>query len=208
MSASNFHVLAKPIGPICNLDCKYCFYLEKELLYPQPDPHIDKWAMSDEVLESYIRQYIEAHDTPVVNFAWQGGEPTLLGVDFFRRVVEIEKRYANGKQIANAFQTNGVLLNDAWAEFFLEYQFLIGISIDGPRELHDAYRVDKGGQPTFDRVMRGHRNIAAPQGRLQYAHHGASRECRFAAGGLSLSCGTTAAVTCSSSPSWSALRIK
>jgi uncharacterized protein len=151
MSTSNFHVLAKPIGPICNLDCKYCFYLEKESLYPQ----VEKWAMRDDVLESYIRQYIEAHDTPVVNFAWQGGEPTLLGVDFFRRVVEIEKRYANGKQIANAFQTNGVLLNDAWAEFFLEYQFLIGISIDGPRELHDAYRVDKGGQPTFDRVMRG-----------------------------------------------------
>ncbi|MGD1063276.1 MAG: anaerobic sulfatase maturase [Terracidiphilus sp.] len=151
MSASNFHVLAKPIGPICNLDCKYCFYLEKESLYPQ----VEKWAMRDDVLESYIRQYIEAHDTPVVNFAWQGGEPTLLGVDFFRRVVELEQRYANGKQIANAFQTNGVLLNDAWAEFFLEYQFLIGISIDGPRELHDAYRVDKGGQPTFDRVMRG-----------------------------------------------------
>ena len=111
--------------------------------------------MREEVLESYIRQYIEAHDTPVVNFAWQGGEPTLLGVDFFRRVVELEQRYANGKQIANAFQTNGVLLNDAWAEFFLEHQFLIGISIDGPRELHDAYRVDKGGQPTFDRVMGG-----------------------------------------------------
>jgi uncharacterized protein len=151
MSTSDFHVLAKPIGPICNLDCKYCFYLEKESLYPQ----VEKWAMRDDVLESYIRQYIEAHDTPVVNFAWQGGEPTLLGVDFFRRVVELEQRYANGKQIANAFQTNGVLLNDAWAEFFLEYQFLIGISIDGPRELHDAYRVDKGGQPTFDRVMRG-----------------------------------------------------
>ena len=145
MSASNFHVLAKPIGPICNLDCKYCFYLEKESLYPQ----VEKWAMREEVLESYIRQYIEAHDTPAVNFAWQGGEPTLLGVGFFRRVVELEQRYANGKQIANAFQTNGVLLNDAWAEFFLEYQFLIGISIDGPRELHDAYRVDKGGQPTF-----------------------------------------------------------
>jgi uncharacterized protein len=151
MSTSDFHVLAKPIGPICNLDCKYCFYLEKESLYPQ----VEKWAMRDDVLESYIRQYIEAHDAPVVNFAWQGGEPTLLGVDFFRRVVELEQRYANGKQIANAFQTNGVLLNAAWAEFFLEHQFLIGISIDGPRELHDAYRVDKGGQPTFDRVMRG-----------------------------------------------------
>jgi serine-type anaerobic sulfatase-maturating enzyme len=151
MSASNFHVLAKPIGPICNLDCKYCFYLEKESLYPQ----VEKWAMREEVLESYIRQYIEAHDTPVVNFAWQGGEPTLLGVDYFRRVVEFEKRYADGKRIANAFQTNGVLLNDTWAEFFLEHQFLIGLSIDGPRELHDTYRVDKGGQPTFDRVMRG-----------------------------------------------------
>lgn len=111
--------------------------------------------MREEVLESYIRQYIEAHDLPVVSFAWQGGEPTLLGVDYFRRVVELEKRYANGKRITNAFQTNGVLLNDAWAEFFLENQFLIGISIDGPRALHDAYRVDKGGQPTFDRVMRG-----------------------------------------------------
>jgi len=90
MSASNFHVLAKPVGPICNLDCKYCFYLEKELLYPQPGPHIDKWAMSDQVLESYIRQTIEAHDTPVVNFAWQGGEPTLLGVDYFRKLVQIQ----------------------------------------------------------------------------------------------------------------------
>ena len=150
MSASNFHVMAKPIGPICNLDCKYCFYLEKESLYPQ----VEKWAMRDEVLESYIRQFIEAHDTPVVNFAWQGGEPTLLGVEYFRRVVELEKKYANGKQISNAFQTNGVLLNDAWADFFLENQFLIGISVDGPRELHDAYRVDKGGQPTFDRVLR------------------------------------------------------
>lgn len=151
MSLSNFHVLAKPIGPICNLDCKYCFYLEKEALYPQ----VAKWAMREEVLESYVRQYIEAHDTPVVHFAWQGGEPTLLGVDYFRRLVEFEKKYANGKRIENAFQTNGVLLNDAWAEFFKENEFLIGISIDGPRELHDAYRVDKGGQPTFDRVLRG-----------------------------------------------------
>jgi len=151
IAASGFHVLAKPIGPICNLDCKYCFYLEKESLYPQ----VRKWAMPDDVLESYIRQYIAAHDAPVVQFAWQGGEPTLLGIDFFRRVVEIEKRYAAGKQISNAIQTNGVLVDDAWAEFFLEHRFLVGISIDGPRRLHDAYRVDKGGRPTFDRVMRG-----------------------------------------------------
>jgi uncharacterized protein len=151
MSSVNFHVLAKPIGPICNLDCKYCFYLEKESLYPQ----VSKWAMREEVLDSYIRQYIEAHDTPVVNFAWQGGEPTLLGVDYFRTLAAIQQKYANGKQIRNAFQTNGVLLNDDWTALFKENDFLIGLSIDGPRELHDTYRVDKGGQPTFDRVMRG-----------------------------------------------------
>ena len=151
MSIPNFHVLAKPIGPICNLDCKYCFYLEKESLYP----NVAKWAMREEVLDAYIRQYIEAHDTPVVNFAWQGGEPTLLGVEYFRNLVLIQKKYANGKQIQNAFQTNGVLLDDAWGELFKERGFLIGISIDGPRALHDTYRVDKGGQPTFDKVMRG-----------------------------------------------------
>lgn len=151
MSISNFHVLAKPIGPICNLDCKYCFYLEKESLYPQ----VSKWAMREEVLESYVRQYIKANDGPDVSFAWQGGEPTLLGVDYFRRIVHFQKQYANGKRITNAFQTNGVLLNEQWAEFFRENQFLVGVSIDGPRELHDAYRVDKGGQPSFDRVMRG-----------------------------------------------------
>jgi uncharacterized protein len=148
---TSFHILAKPIGPICNLDCKYCFYLEKESLYPQ----VSKWAMQDDVLDSYICQYIEAHDSPEVQFAWQGGEPTLLGVDYFRKLVDIQKKYANGKRILNAFQTNGVLLNDEWAAFFKANVFLIGISIDGPRELHDTYRVDKGGQPTFDRVMRG-----------------------------------------------------
>lgn len=151
MSIPNFHVMAKPIGPICNLDCKYCFYLEKESLYP----NVAKWAMADDVLDSYIRQYIEAHDSPVVSFAWQGGEPTLLGVDYFSKLVEIQKKYSNGKQIQNAFQTNGVLLNDDWARLFKENGFLIGLSIDGPRALHDTYRVDKGGQPTFDKVMRG-----------------------------------------------------
>ena len=151
MNIPDFHVMAKPIGPICNLDCKYCFYLEKETLYPR----VSKWAMQEEVLDSYVRQYIEAHDTPEVSFAWQGGEPTLLGVEYFRRLVEVQKKYAGGKRIHNAFQTNGVLLNDDWAALFKENGFLIGISIDGPRELHDAYRVDKGGQPTFDRVMRG-----------------------------------------------------
>lgn len=151
MSLSDFHVLAKPIGPICNLDCKYCFYLEKESLYP----NVSKWAMREEVLETYIRQYIEAHDTPIVSFAWQGGEPTLLGVEYFRNLVRIQKKYANGKRIQNAFQTNGVLLNDDWARLFKDNEFLIGISVDGPRELHNTYRVDKGGQPTFDKVMKG-----------------------------------------------------
>ncbi len=151
MTPLDFHVMAKPIGPICNLDCKYCFYLEKESLYPQAQ----KWAMREDVLDSYVRQYIEAHDAPVINFAWQGGEPTLLGVDYFHRLVDIQKKYANGKRIQNAFQTNGVLLNDDWAALFKENEFLIGVSIDGPRALHDAYRVDKGGQPTFDRVIRG-----------------------------------------------------
>lgn len=151
MSFSDFHVLAKPIGPICNLDCKYCFYLEKESLYP----NVPKWAMPEDVLDAYIRQYIAAHDAPAVSFAWQGGEPTLLGVDYFRNLVRIQAKYAHGKRIQNAFQTNGVLLDDTWGEFLKERNFLVGLSIDGPRELHDTYRVDKGGQPTFDKVMRG-----------------------------------------------------
>jgi uncharacterized protein len=151
MESTSFHIMTKPIGPLCNLDCKYCFYLEKETLYPQKSD----WRMPEPVLESYIRQYIEAQDAEVISFAWQGGEPTLLGVDYFRKVVEIERKYANGKRIENAFQTNGILLDDRWGEFLAENKFLVGLSIDGPEELHDRYRVDKGGQPTFARVMRG-----------------------------------------------------
>jgi uncharacterized protein len=143
--------MAKPIGPLCNLDCKYCFYLEKEKLYPGRSD----WQMPDDVLEEYIRQYIAAQGTDVIGFAWQGGEPTLLGVDYFRKAVELQKKYADGRRIENALQTNGVTLDDRWGEFFAEHTFLVGISIDGPRELHDRYRVDKGGQPTFDRVMNG-----------------------------------------------------
>jgi uncharacterized protein len=146
-----FHVMAKPIGPICNLACKYCFYLEKENLYPGKS----EWAMAEGVLESYIRQYIQAQTVPAISFAWQGGEPTLLGVEYFEQVVKLQKKYANGKQIENTFQTNGVLLDDRWAEFLADSKFLVGISIDGPRQLHDRYRLDKGGQPSFSRVMRG-----------------------------------------------------
>jgi uncharacterized protein len=146
-----FHVMTKPVGPICNLDCHYCFYLEKERLYPGTK----SWAMPADVLETYIEQYIAAQPNGPVNFAWQGGEPTLLGVEYFEQVVSLEKKYAKGRPIENAFQTNGVLLDDRWGAFLSAHKFLVGLSIDGPRELHDHYRVDKGGQPTFDKVMRG-----------------------------------------------------
>jgi uncharacterized protein len=148
---ANFQIMVKPIGPICNLDCTYCYYLEKEHLYGDKK----NFRMRDELLESYVRQYIESQSSPTVAFAWQGGEPTLLGVPFFERVVDLEKKYANGKRIENAFQTNGTLLDDQWGEFLKNNGFLIGISIDGPAEIHDAYRVDKGGQPTHSKVMRG-----------------------------------------------------
>ena len=151
MSATGFHIMTKPIGPICNLECKYCFYLEKESLYPTTS----RWQMSPEVLERYIQQYIAAQPHNEVHFAWQGGEPTLLGVDFFRAVVALQARHANGKSIHNALQTNATLIDNQWASFFAEHSFLVGVSIDGPRELHDHYRVDKGNASTFDRVLRG-----------------------------------------------------
>src|SRR5882757_520527 len=146
------HIMAKPYGPICNLDCTYCYYLEKENLYAQSS---HDFRMRDDVLDNYVRQYIETHPSDSIQFAWQGGEPTLLGVEFFERVVELQKRYANGKKVENALQTNGTLLDHNWGEFLSRNRFLIGLSVDGPEELHDAYRVDKGGQPTFARVMRG-----------------------------------------------------
>ncbi|MGE5357987.1 MAG: anaerobic sulfatase maturase [Bacteroidales bacterium] len=147
----SFQVVAKPTGPICNLSCRYCFYLDAKALYPGTT----SWAMSNEVLESFVRQYIAAQDVPVVSFAWQGGEPTLLGVDFFERVVALQQRYADGKRIENGFQTNGVLLDERWGQFLARHDFLVGLSVDGPRPLHDAYRANRGGQPTFDQVMRG-----------------------------------------------------
>ena len=146
-----FHVLTKPIGPICNLDCTYCFYLEKQRLYPGER----SWRMNDVVLESYIRQYIHSQPGDEVHFAWQGGEPTLLGVEFFQKAVALQKKHAAGKRIDNALQTNGTLLDDRWGEFLAANQFLVGLSLDGPRELHDRYRVDAGQKPTFDAVMRG-----------------------------------------------------
>ncbi len=150
-----FHVMTKPIGPLCNLDCKYCFYLEKEKLFPSNE----NFRMSDEVLESYVRQYIAAQNVPEIHFAWQGGEPTLLGVGFFRKVVEFQKKYAGGKTINNAIQTNGTLLDDEWCEFLAEHRFLVGVSVDGPPKLHDAYRVDKKGGATYEKVILGIRRL-------------------------------------------------
>jgi uncharacterized protein len=145
------HVLAKPTGAACNLACAYCFFLDKELLYPG-----SKFRMSDEVLDAYIRQLIEAHRSNQVTVAWQGGEPTLMGLEFYRSAIELQKQYARpGMVFENTMQTNGTLLDDEWCEFFKENDYLIGISIDGPRHLHDTYRLDKGGGPTFDRVMHG-----------------------------------------------------
>jgi uncharacterized protein len=147
----SFHVLAKPSGPICNLDCTYCFFLEKEALYPG-----DRFRMTDEVLEAYIRQLLEAHTAPEVTIAWQGGEPTLMGVDFFRRAVELAERYRRpGQVLQHTMQTNATLLTDEWCALLREHQFLVGVSIDGPQALHDTYRVDKRGAPTFDKVMAG-----------------------------------------------------
>ena len=147
-----FHVMAKPTGAICNLDCEYCFFLSKEMLYPG-----SRFRMAAELQETYLRQLLEAHArAPEVVVAWQGGEPTMMGLDFFRRSIEVQRKYAKpGQRVLNTLQTNGTLLDDAWGEFLKDNGFLVGISIDGPRELHDAYRVDKGGKPTFDRVMRG-----------------------------------------------------
>lgn len=143
-----FHIMAKPIGPVCNLQCRYCFYLEKDQLYPDAT----EWRMPEEVLDSFIRQYVETQESPEITFAWQGGEPTLLGIGFFENVVRLQKAYANGKTIKNAFQTNGILIDDAWAAFFAANNFLVGLSIDGPEEFHDKFRRDRGGRPTFARV--------------------------------------------------------
>jgi uncharacterized protein len=152
-SPEAFHVLAKPTGAVCNLGCSYCFFLDKEALYEG-----SRFHMSDDVLDGYLRQLIEAHSSPVVTVAWQGGEPTLMGLDFYRRAIEIQERYRKpGMTFENTIQTNGTLLTDEWCEFLKENDYLVGISIDGPEPLHDVHRVTKKGKGTFDKVMRGMR---------------------------------------------------
>jgi uncharacterized protein len=148
--SSGFHVLAKPTGAICNLDCKYCFFLSKEMLYPG-----DRFRMSDELLKTYIQQLIEAQPLGELNIAWQGGEPTLMGIDFFRRaIVYVEKYRKPGQSVLHTIQTNGTLLTDEWCAFFSEHNFLVGLSVDGPKPMHDAYRIDKRGRGSFDDVIR------------------------------------------------------
>lgn len=150
-SVAGLHLMAKPVGPLCNLDCSYCFYLEKEALFPPRE----KFRMSDEALEAYVKGYIAAQPTPEVEFSWQGGEPTLMGVEFFRKAVALQRLHASGKVIRNTLQTNGTLIDEEWARFFAREQFLVGLSLDGPRELHELHRYDKQGRSSFDDTMRG-----------------------------------------------------
>jgi len=144
-----FQVMVKPVGPVCNLACDYCYYRSKDHLFPGSD-----FRMPDGLLENFTRQYIQAQQIPQVSFIWQGGEPTLAGLDFFRKAVGFQKQYARpGMKIENAIQTNGTLLNDEWCHFLKENHFLVGISIDGPPELHNIYRKDKAGQGSLDLVL-------------------------------------------------------
>lgn len=145
-----YHVMVKPIGAVCNLDCTYCYYLHKKDLLGSSS----MFLISDEILETHIRQYIQGQDGPEVVFSWQGGEPTLLGIDFFAKVIELQKKYKRPHQrIENDLQTNGTLLDADWAKFLRQHSFLVGLSIDGPKALHDAFRVDKNGAPTFNKVL-------------------------------------------------------
>lgn len=150
-----FHVLAKPTGAICNLDCEYCFFLSKEALYPG-----SPFRMQEDVLEAYIKQVIESQQAPQVTIAWQGGEPTLMGLEFFEKSMELVHKYARpAMQIENTIQTNGTKLDSDWCRFFKKHNFLVGLSLDGPEVMHDAYRVDKRGEGTFDQVLSAARKL-------------------------------------------------
>lgn len=149
-----YQVVVKPIGPICNLRCRYCFYLDTESLYPAEED----WRMTEETLEEFIRQFVAAQPEamPEIFFMFQGGEPTLMGLEFYRLVVELQQKYVPpGKRIFNSIQTNGILLDDQWCEFLKANSFLVGLSLDGPEEYHDAYRTDPTGQGSFARVAQG-----------------------------------------------------
>lgn len=146
----SFTTLIKPGGSACNLACKYCYYLEKAELYGGRQP-----IMDPDLLELYIKQYIEAVEHDVVEFCWHGGEPLMLGLDYFKRALKLQRKHSRGKTIHNSLQTNGTLLDENWCRFFSDNGFLVGLSIDGPKDIHDAHRVNRGGRPTFDRVVAG-----------------------------------------------------
>ena len=149
--AKPLYVMLKPAGAHCNLACKYCYYLEKNNLYQNSHRHL----MSDEMLEQFTREYIEAQTMPQVLFTWHGGEPLMRSIDFYKKALALQKKYAHGKQIDNVIQTNGTLLTDEWCEFFAQNHWLVGISIDGPQEYHDHYRVIPAGKPSWEKVMQG-----------------------------------------------------
>jgi uncharacterized protein len=157
--SQGIHVVAKPIGPVCNLACEYCFYLEKKSLFGPGE----QYRMSDEVLRAFINNYITAQPTPVVEFVWQGGEPTLLGVEFFKKVIAYQRPLAGLKTIQNVLQTNGTLLTDAWCLFLKKHNFMVGISLDGPQAIHDRYRRDRQGGGCFERAMHGLRLLQKHQ---------------------------------------------
>lgn len=145
-----FTSMVKPVGSLCNMRCKYCYYLDKAALYDNHQPQMD-----DALLENYVRANIEGNNSPVIAFAWHGGEPLLAGKEFFRKAVALQQKYGEGRTIENSIQTNGLLIDDEWCQIFRDNNFLVGVSIDGPESIHDAHRVDAGGQPTFARVMKG-----------------------------------------------------
>ena len=149
--SQGFHLMAKPAGPACNLGCDYCFYREKKIFFPEDK----KLQMSDEILEVYTREYIKSQpENSVVVFEWQGGEPTLAGLDFFQRALDFQKKYKGGKQISNSLQTNGTLIDDEWCVFLKKNNFLVGLSLDGPEAVHNVHRKDKSGNPTFNKAFR------------------------------------------------------
>ena len=145
-----FNIMIKPVGSLCNLRCRYCYYLDKADIYGGKEPR-----MTYEMLETFIREYIAANDVPEVLFNWHGGEPLLMGLDFYRKAIQLQEKYASGKRIRNALQTNATLVTAEWAAFFRENGFLIGVSLDGPKDVHDCYRASKGGGSTSERVVKG-----------------------------------------------------
>jgi uncharacterized protein len=159
-ASREFQVFAKPIGSICNLDCKYCYYLKKEQLYPNGE----SFRMPNDILEEYIVQHIDASPEPVIRFSWHGGEPTVLGLDYFREIVTLQRKHKPpNRSITNGLQTNGILLDEDWCSFFSKEGFAVGLSLDGPQEMHDRYRVTKDQKPTHEQTIRGYKLLRKHQ---------------------------------------------